>query len=125
MEPIFIAKKHLGIYIGNTVDWIAATRTYGICHSPVAVLIKFTDFKEAVKMVNDGDYGLQTGLFTKDLNRVFYAFDNLEVGGVVVNDVSAARVDSMPVRVGGNKQAQSCYINLTLKLLLLLAVWWY
>lgn len=50
-------------------------------------------------MVNDSDYGLQTGIFTTDLNRAFYAFDHLEVGGVVINEVSAARVDSMPVRI--------------------------
>lgn len=65
---------------------------------PVVVLQKVATFQEACSLVNKSNYGLQAGVFTNDLNRAFYAYEHLEVGGVVINEVSAARVDSMPVR---------------------------
>lgn len=67
--------------------------------SPVFIVEKVASFKEACEAVNRSAYGLQAGVFTNDLNKAFYAYENLEVGGVVINEVSAARVDSMPVRV--------------------------
>jgi acyl-CoA reductase-like NAD-dependent aldehyde dehydrogenase len=47
-------------------------------------------------VVNDGRYGLQAGVFTQDLSRAMRAWDELEVGGVVVGDVPSFRVDTMP-----------------------------
>jgi acyl-CoA reductase-like NAD-dependent aldehyde dehydrogenase len=47
-------------------------------------------------MANDTDYGLQSGLFTQNMNRIMRAFDEIEVGGLQVNDVSTFRVDQMP-----------------------------
>lgn len=70
---------------------------------PVATVERFTDYKEAVKRVNNSDYGLQAGVFTKSLDRAFYAWNELEVGGVVVNDIPSMRVDSMPY--GGVKDS--------------------
>ena len=57
----------------------------------------------AVEIANDGVFGLQTGVFTRDLDRAFYAFRELEVGGVIVNDVPSFRVDNMPY--GGVKDS--------------------
>ena len=70
---------------------------------PVAVLYRFNDFKEACRMVNDSPFGLQAGVFTRDIHKAFYAWNELVVGGVVVNDVPSVRVDSMPY--GGSKDS--------------------
>ena len=47
-------------------------------------------------MANDTDYGLQSGLFTQNMNRIMRAFEEIEVGGLQINDVSTFRVDQMP-----------------------------
>ena len=70
---------------------------------PLANLSKFTDWSEALAQVNDSKFGLQTGLFTRDLHKVLEAWDHLDVGGLVVNDVSSMRVDNMPY--GGVKDS--------------------
>jgi acyl-CoA reductase-like NAD-dependent aldehyde dehydrogenase len=70
---------------------------------PVATLQPFVDFKEAVRIVNDSVYGLQAGVFTKNIDHAFYAFSELDVGGVVVNDIPSFRVDNMPY--GGVKNS--------------------
>jgi len=70
---------------------------------PVAFLIKFSTFNEALDIVNDSKFGLQAGVFTRDLFQMFDAWDTLEVGGVVINDVPSYRVDNMPY--GGVKDS--------------------
>jgi acyl-CoA reductase-like NAD-dependent aldehyde dehydrogenase len=70
---------------------------------PVATLQPFVDFKDAVRIVNDSVYGLQAGVFTKNIDHAFYAFSELDVGGVVVNDIPSFRVDNMPY--GGVKNS--------------------
>lgn len=70
---------------------------------PVAILEPFTSFAEACARVNASDYGLQAGVFTKNIHSAFYAFNELEVGGVVINDIPSLRVDSMPY--GGVKNS--------------------
>ena len=70
---------------------------------PVAILEKFTDFGQALETVNDSDFGLQAGVFTDSLTNVNLAWDELEVGGVVINDVPSFRVDNMPY--GGVKDS--------------------
>ncbi len=70
---------------------------------PVATLSKFTDFQDAIDEVNDSVFGLQAGVFTRDIHNAFRAFNELEVGGVVINDVPSMRVDSMPY--GGVKES--------------------
>jgi len=70
---------------------------------PVAILSSFTDFDSALDEVNDSKFGLQAGLFTRDLFKALDAWDRLEVGGVVVNDVPSYRVDNMPY--GGVKDS--------------------
>jgi acyl-CoA reductase-like NAD-dependent aldehyde dehydrogenase len=63
---------------------------------PVVVLQPFATFDEALKIANGSQYGLQAGVFTSDLGRTMQAWDELEVGGVVVGDVPSFRVDNMP-----------------------------
>jgi len=69
--------------------------------APVISVAPYDDFEEALQMANDGDYGLQAGVFTQNINRVMRAFNTLEVGGVMVNDIPTFRVDQMPY--GGAK----------------------
>jgi aldehyde dehydrogenase (NAD+) len=63
---------------------------------PFVLLAPFERIEEAFAMVNDSDYGLQAGIFTNDLSHAMRAWDELEQGGVVVNDVPSFRVDNMP-----------------------------
>lgn len=70
---------------------------------PVAVLTPFSDFEAALRSVNESRYGLQAGIFTKDLYKAMKAWDILDVGGVVVGDVPSWRVDHMPY--GGVKDS--------------------
>jgi acyl-CoA reductase-like NAD-dependent aldehyde dehydrogenase len=71
--------------------------------APLVVAFPFDDFAEAVRQVNDSFFGLQTGVFTNDLRNAWYAFGELEVGGVIVNDVPTYRIDHMPY--GGVKDS--------------------
>jgi acyl-CoA reductase-like NAD-dependent aldehyde dehydrogenase len=64
--------------------------------APVITAAPYDDFDEAIRMANDTDYGLQSGLFTQNMNRIMRAFELIEVGGLQVNDVSTFRVDQMP-----------------------------
>ena len=70
---------------------------------PVALLSRFNNFDEAISQVNDSVFGLQAGVFTNDLNQAMRAWDELFVGGVVINDVPSWRVDNMPY--GGVKDS--------------------
>ncbi|MFQ5701178.1 MAG: aldehyde dehydrogenase family protein [Acidobacteriota bacterium] len=63
---------------------------------PVAVLSRFEDFDAALEEINDTPFGLQAGVFTRDVYKVQRAWDRLEVGGVVIGDVPSWRVDHMP-----------------------------
>ncbi len=70
---------------------------------PVAVLSKFEDFDSALAEVNASHFGLQAGIFTRDLYKAQKAWDELEVGGVLIGDVPSWRVDHMPY--GGVKDS--------------------
>ena len=70
---------------------------------PVAILSKFNEFSDALDEVNDSKFGLQAGVFTRDLYKMFEAWDRLDVGGVVIGDVPRYRVDNMPY--GGVKDS--------------------
>ncbi len=70
---------------------------------PVAFFSRFSDFDAALDEVNDSKFGLQAGVFTRDLFHMLKAWDRLEVGGVVINDVPSFRVDNMPY--GGVKDS--------------------
>jgi acyl-CoA reductase-like NAD-dependent aldehyde dehydrogenase len=70
---------------------------------PVAVLQEFATFEEALWQVNDSKFGLQAGVFTRDIDRMHQAWDTLEVGGVIIGDVPSFRADPMPY--GGVKES--------------------
>ena len=70
---------------------------------PVAVLSTFSDFDAALDEVNASVFGLQAGIFTRDIYKAHRAWDELEVGGVVIGDVPSWRVDHMPY--GGVKES--------------------
>jgi acyl-CoA reductase-like NAD-dependent aldehyde dehydrogenase len=71
--------------------------------APVATVEPYADFDDALGRVNESRYGLQAGVFTRDANLIFRAFEKLEVGGVVVGDVPTFRIDPMPY--GGVKDS--------------------
>ncbi len=71
--------------------------------APVVTVEPYDDFGAAVKRVNDSSFGLQAGVFTRDAKLIFDAYDELEVGGVVVGDVPTFRIDHMPY--GGVKDS--------------------
>ncbi|HUS40030.1 MAG TPA: aldehyde dehydrogenase family protein, partial [Pirellulales bacterium] len=70
---------------------------------PVAVLSRFTNFEQALREVNESAFGLQAGVFTRDLYKAYQAWDELDVGGVIIGDVPSWRVDHMPY--GGVKDS--------------------
>ena len=78
------------------ISWLEA-------FSPIVVVSKYQDFAEALESVNYSIYGLQAGVFTNDLKKAFQAYDVLDVGGVIVNDIPTFRIDHMPY--GGIKQS--------------------
>jgi acyl-CoA reductase-like NAD-dependent aldehyde dehydrogenase len=71
--------------------------------APLVVAFPFPDFADAIRQVNDSSFGLQTGVFTNDLANSWAAFNELNVGGVIVNDVPTYRIDHMPY--GGVKDS--------------------
>ncbi len=71
--------------------------------APLVGVYRYTDIQQAIAAVDDSEFGLQAGLFTNDWNVVRAAFDDIEVGGLMVNDVSTFRIDHMPY--GGVKQS--------------------
>ena len=77
--------------------------SYGEAFGPVAVLNRFSSFDDALREVNDSVFGLQAGVFTRDLYKMQQAWDELDVGGVVIGDVPSWRVDNMPY--GGVKDS--------------------
>ena len=70
---------------------------------PVVTLGRYRSFEDAVKVAGDSAFGLQAGLFTHDIRLIRHAVENLEVGGLVVNDTPTVRVDSMPY--GGTRDS--------------------
>ena len=71
--------------------------------APVVNLFRVPDYAAAIREINDARFGLQCGLFTNDLERTLFAHDELEVGGIIVNDVPTWRIDPMPY--GGVKDS--------------------
>ena len=71
--------------------------------APIVSLVRFTEFDDALNMLEDSIYGLQAGIFTRDIGHAFKAVKRLNVGGVMINDVPTYRADHMPY--GGNKES--------------------
>jgi len=71
--------------------------------APVVTIDQFSEFREAVERVNASPFGLQAGVFTNNAADIFFAYRELEVGGVIINDSSSFRMDHMPY--GGVKDS--------------------
>ena len=71
--------------------------------SPIVVLLPYGNLDDVLDRVNDSPYGLQAGLFSRDVRVIYQAFERLDVGALIVNDVNSFRVDQMPY--GGAKQS--------------------
>ncbi|MEK6631149.1 MAG: aldehyde dehydrogenase family protein, partial [Acidobacteriota bacterium] len=71
--------------------------------APLVGLYRFTDFSQAIAAVNRSRYGLQAGVFTNNLTHMLAAYDAIEAGGVIINDVPSWRIDHMPY--GGVKDS--------------------
>jgi glyceraldehyde-3-phosphate dehydrogenase (NADP+) len=85
------------------VDAGAAAVAREEAFGPVVMVEPYADFEEALRRVNDSAFGLQAGVFTRDVGRLFRAFESLDVGGVIGNDVPQYRADNMPY--GGEKDS--------------------
>lgn len=70
---------------------------------PVVTIDQYEDLSEAISKVNNSEYGLQAGIYTTSIKQAFEAFEQLEVGGVIINDIPTFRVDQMPY--GGRKNS--------------------
>jgi glyceraldehyde-3-phosphate dehydrogenase (NADP+) len=70
---------------------------------PVVTVTPYRQLSDAIAMLNQSTYGLQAGLFTQDVNKIFYAFRHLEVGAVLANEIPTFRADHMPY--GGVKDS--------------------
>ena len=71
--------------------------------APVVALTPTDSVDAAIDLVNAGDYGLQAGIFTRDIDTAFAAARRLRVGGVIINDTSSYHADVMPY--GGVKNS--------------------
>ncbi|MFO0837470.1 MAG: aldehyde dehydrogenase family protein [Phycisphaerae bacterium] len=98
-------RRNGAFFDATLLENVAATQKISCVEAfgPVATLTPFDDFAQAVTIAGESAYGLQCGVFTRDLNHVMLAFNELEVGGVIINDVPSFRVDSMPY--GGVKMS--------------------
>ena len=83
----------------NAAQKVSCLEAFG----PVVILQRFNSFNEAIHSVNDSAFGLQAGVFTYDLRHAMRAWDELEVSGVLINEVPSFRVDNMPY--GGVKDS--------------------
>ncbi len=95
-----------GLFFRPTV-MVDVPRSAQVCteeaFAPLVVAFPFSDFEAALAEVNASRFGLQAGIFTNDLAHAWRAFEALEVGGVVINDVPTYRADHMPY--GGVKES--------------------
>lgn len=71
--------------------------------APVITIDKFSAFEDAVSEINNSRFGLQSAVFTNNMKNILYAYNNIHSGGVIINESSAYRVDSMPY--GGAKDS--------------------
>jgi acyl-CoA reductase-like NAD-dependent aldehyde dehydrogenase len=84
---------------------------------PVATIDRYADFGEALRMANDSKFGLQAGIFTRDMGRGLQAAATLEFGGVLINEVPTFRADQMPyggVKDSGNTREGPAFAVLEL-----------
>src|SRR6185437_9107610 len=103
---VLVGGKANGRFFEPTVI-VDSKRTSFVCSreafAPLVNLFPFDDFDEALGEINDSVFGLQAGVFTSNLEHALRAFETLEVGGVIINDIPTYRIDHMPY--GGVKDS--------------------
>ncbi|RMH33595.1 MAG: aldehyde dehydrogenase family protein [Nitrospirae bacterium] len=95
-----------GAFVDPTVlTYVSREMKVSCCEvfGPVVTVSSYQRFDEALEALNDSDYGLQAGIFTNDLRKAFQAFDELETGAVLINQIPTFRADHMPY--GGVKDS--------------------
>jgi glyceraldehyde-3-phosphate dehydrogenase (NADP+) len=103
---VLLGGKRLGSVIEATVLANVTPAMKVSCQEvfgPVVTITPYREFREAIDGLNRSDYGLQAGIFTKDIDKIFYAFSRLEVGTVLANEIPTFRVEHMPY--GGVKDS--------------------
>ena len=103
---VLLGGKRMGSVIEATVLTNVTATMKVSCQEvfgPVVTVTPYRQFDEAIQGLNRSEYGLQAGLFTQDVNKVFHAFRQLEVGAVLVNEIPTFRADHMPY--GGVKDS--------------------
>ncbi|KAF0249133.1 MAG: aldehyde dehydrogenase [bacterium] len=71
--------------------------------APIVTISPYEDFDQALELIDNSNYGLQAGIFTRDIHKIFDAYEKLNVGGVIVGDIPTYRAENMPY--GGVKQS--------------------
>ncbi len=103
---ILLGGKRVGSYVEPTII-TNTNNNMKVCSQevfgPVVIIEKYHDFAQAIDELNNSDFGLQAGVFTNNLDQVNVAFNQLRVGGVIINDTPTFRVDHMPY--GGIKNS--------------------
>ncbi|MCM3550784.1 aldehyde dehydrogenase family protein [Alkalihalobacillus clausii] len=95
-----------GTVLGPTIITGASNNLAVNCKEafgPIVTIEPYEELEEAIEKVNDSEYGLQAGIYTTEIKKAFTAADELEVGGVIINDIPSFRVDNMPY--GGVKNS--------------------
>lgn len=103
---VLLGGKRLGTVLEATVLTNVKPEMKVSCQEvfgPVVTVSSYRQFSDAIATLNQSDYGLQAGVFTQDINKVFHAFRHLEVGAVLANEIPTFRADHMPY--GGVKDS--------------------
>ena len=77
-----------------------------VCHEvfgPIVIIEPYENYSQALELVENSDFGLQAGVFTQDISHILEAYDKINAGGIMINDVPTFRVDQMPY--GGQKDS--------------------
>jgi glyceraldehyde-3-phosphate dehydrogenase (NADP+) len=103
---VLLGGKRMGSLVEATVLSNVKSTMKVSCNEvfgPVVTITPYRQFSEAIALLNQSDYGLQAGIFTQDINKIFYAFRHAEVGAVLANEIPTFRADHMPY--GGVKDS--------------------
>lgn len=96
---VLIGGKSKGAFFEPTV-LSNVTQSMKVCSeeafAPIVTVSQYDDFEEAVISINNSKYGLQAGVFTNDVKNIFHAYNELQVGAVIINDIPTYRIDHMP-----------------------------
>ncbi|GAA0369734.1 aldehyde dehydrogenase family protein [Bacillus horti] len=103
---IVVGGQQDGAFIEPTILENVKAEMKVVCQEvfgPVLTVIPYDELDDAIRQANDSEYGLQSGIFTSNLNHAMYAAKKLQTGGVIINDASTYRADLMPY--GGIKNS--------------------